>query len=140
MLQKVRPFTENDLDLVSSIFTDIPDGWSKSALADSLANDSIKSFVLEDENTVVAFASYLVADDAELVFIVTDRTKLRKGYGKILLKETLDVLNLPCVLEVRESNAPAIKLYEGFGFELLGKRKNFYSNPTEAALIYKREV
>ena len=140
MLPKVRTFTSADVDTVTAIFTDIPDGWSKNALAESLENESIKSFVLEDENSVVAFASYLVADDAELVFIVTDKTKLRKGYGKILLQETLNTLNLPCVLEVRESNTPAIKLYESFGFELLGKRKNFYSNPTEAALIYKREV
>ena len=140
MLPKVRTFTSADVDTVTAIFTDIPDGWSKNALAESLDNESIKSFVLEDENSVVAFASYLVADDAELVFIVPDKTKLRKGYGKILLQETLNTLNLPCVLEVRESNTPAIKLYESFGFELLGKRKNFYSNPTEAALIYKREV
>ena len=140
MLPKVRTFTSADVDTVTAIFTDIPDGWSKNALAESLENESIKSFVLEDDGTVVAFASYLVADDAELVFIVTDKTKLRKGYGKILLQETLNTLNLPCVLEVRESNTPAIKLYESFGFELLGKRKNFYSNPTEAALIYKREV
>ena len=140
MLQKVRVFTESDVKTVSDIFADIPDGWSEKALSESLDNSSIKSFVLEDENDVVAFASYLVADDAELVFIVTDKTKLRKGYGKYLLGETLDILNLPCVLEVRESNIPAIKLYESFGFELLGKRKNFYSNPTEAALIYKREV
>ena len=140
MLQKVRTFTESDVKTVSDIFADIPDGWSEKALSESLDNESIKSFVLEGENDVVAFASYLVADDAELVFIVTDKTKLRKGYGKYLLGETLDILNLPCVLEVRESNIPAIKLYESFGFELLGKRKNFYSNPTEAALIYKREV
>ena len=140
MLPKVRTFTSADVDAVTAIFTDIPDGWSKNALAESLDNESIKSFVLEDDNEVVAFASYLVADDAELVFIVTDKTKLRKGYGKILLQETLNTLNLPCVLEVRESNTPAIKLYESFGFELLGKRKNFYQNPTEAALIYKREV
>ena len=140
MLPKVRTFTSADVDTVTAIFTDIPDGWSKNALAESLDNESIKSFVLEDDNEVVAFASYLVADDAELVFIVTDKTKLRKGYGKILLQETLNTLNLPCVLEVRESNTPAIKLYESFGFELLGKRKNFYQNPTEAALIYKREV
>ena len=140
MLPKVRTFTSADVDTVSAIFSDIPDGWSKNALSESLDNESIKSFVLEAENTVVAFAAYLVADDAELVFIVTDKTKLRKGYGKILLAETLKTLNLPCILEVRESNTPAISLYESLGFELLGKRKNFYSSPTEAALIYKREA
>ena len=73
------------------------------------------------------------------MFIVTDKAELRKGYGKVLLTETLNIINLPCVLEVRESNTPAIKLYENLDFVLLGRRKNFYSNPAEAALIYKRE-
>ena len=38
-------------------------------------------------------------------------------------------------LEVRESNAPAIALYTGAGFVPVGKRKNFYSNPTENAVL-----
>ena len=134
-MQKVRVFTESDVKTVSDIFADIPDGWSEKALSESLDNESIKSFVLEDENDVIAFASYLVADDAELVFIVTDKTKLRKGYGKYLLGETLDILNLPCVLEVRESNIPAIKLYEKMGFAVLGKRKKFYSFPEDDAVV-----
>ncbi len=137
MLPKVRLFTVNDVDAVAQIFEGVQDGWSKTALADSLANESIKSFVLEKENKVVAFASYLVADDAELVFIVTDRTEKQKGFAGQLLGETLKILTLPCILEVRESNTPAIKLYEKHGFVLIGTRKNFYSNPREAALIYK---
>ncbi len=140
MLQKVRAFQQEDVDKVSEIFKNVIDGWSKKALSDSLANDSIKSFVLEDEKNVVAFISYLVSDDAELVFVVTDKEKQRKGYGEYLLKETLSQINLPCVLEVRESNISAIRLYEKLGFEMLGKRKNFYQNPTETAIIYKRDV
>ena len=38
-------------------------------------------------------------------------------------------------LEVRESNAPAIALYTGAGFAPVGKRNNFYSNPTENAVL-----
>lgn len=140
MLQKVRAFQQEDVDKVSEIFKNVIDGWSKKALSDSLANDSIKSFVLEDEKNVVAFISYLVSDDAELVFVVTDKEKQRKGYGEYLLRETLSQINLPCVLEVRESNISAIRLYEKLGFEMLGKRKNFYQNPTETAIIYKRDV
>ncbi|MBQ5782301.1 MAG: GNAT family N-acetyltransferase [Oscillospiraceae bacterium] len=139
MLPKVRPLCASDVDTVAEIFADVPDGWGKNALADSLANDSIKSFVLENEGVVAAFASYLVADDAELVFVVTDKNQKRKGFAQLLLTDTLAQLNLPCILEVRESNTGAVKLYEKLGFVLIGSRKNFYSGPRENALIYKRE-
>ena len=39
-------------------------------------------------------------------------------------------------LEVRESNIPAISLYEKTGFRKVGVRKNFYSEPDENALLY----
>ena len=38
-------------------------------------------------------------------------------------------------LEVRESNASAIALYEKCGFEQVGMRKNFYAKPTENAVL-----
>ena len=38
-------------------------------------------------------------------------------------------------LEVRESNSKAIKLYEKFGFEDVGTRKNYYNNPIENAKL-----
>ena len=38
-------------------------------------------------------------------------------------------------LEVRESNAAAISLYSNFGFIKAGERKNYYSDPTENAVI-----
>ena len=140
MLPKVRKFEHTDVDAVAQMLQNVPDGWSRTPLAESFENDSIKSFVLETDNTAVAFASYVVADDAELVFVVTDTAHKRKGYGESLLAESIKQLGLPCVLEVRESNTPAIKLYEKLGFELLGTRKNFYSNPKEAALIYKLDL
>ena len=41
-------------------------------------------------------------------------------------------------LEVRESNLGAISLYEKAGFEKVGVRKNFYSHPTENAVLYTK--
>ena len=42
-------------------------------------------------------------------------------------------------LEVRESNAPARGLYTKMGFEEIGKRKYFYSNPVEDAICMRKE-
>ena len=43
-------------------------------------------------------------------------------------------------LEVRESNAPARNLYEARGYKAVGRRKNFYENPTEDAILMTMEV
>jgi len=42
-------------------------------------------------------------------------------------------------LEVRASNMPAIALYEKLGFTQIGRRKNYYRNPKEDALILRKE-
>ena len=43
-------------------------------------------------------------------------------------------------LEVRESNLPAIRCYERFGFRQVGLRKRYYEKPVENALLMAREV
>jgi ribosomal-protein-alanine N-acetyltransferase len=43
------------------------------------------------------------------------------------------------VLEVRASNDPAIKLYEKLEFAQIGRRKNYYRNPKEDAIIMRKE-
>lgn len=44
------------------------------------------------------------------------------------------------VLEVRLSNEAARKLYESEKFRILGKRKSYYRNPTEDAIIMSRKL
>ncbi|MDP3297709.1 MAG: ribosomal protein S18-alanine N-acetyltransferase [Thermodesulfovibrionia bacterium] len=65
----------------------------------------------------------------------------RKGIGSMLLRDALNELkrlkpdiNL-ITLEVRESNTAAIKLYEKFGFKVMGKRISYYDKPYENAII-----
>jgi len=65
----------------------------------------------------------------------------RRGIGSMLLRDALNELkqskpdiNL-ITLEVRESNTAAIKLYEKFGFKVMGKRIGYYEKPYENAII-----
>ena len=67
----------------------------------------------------------------------------RQGIAEALvngLVEHLKTMGSHCLtLEVRASNVPAISLYEKLGFSEIGRRKNYYRNPREDALILRKE-
>jgi ribosomal-protein-alanine N-acetyltransferase len=92
-----------------------------------------------EQNTIAGFAVVSVLPpDAELETIVTVKAFRRCGVAKRLFAELvgelkrLGVLNI--LLEVRESNWPALALYAGQGFEEFGRRKAYYADPIEDAV------
>ncbi|MBR4949240.1 MAG: ribosomal protein S18-alanine N-acetyltransferase [Clostridia bacterium] len=62
-----------------------------------------------------------------------------KGIGKMLFQHIISYAKEQkmefITLEVRKTNAPAIKIYESLGFKVLGVRKDYYTKPKEDALI-----
>ncbi len=68
----------------------------------------------------------------------------QKGIGKRLFESLLaaarETNSSSVFLEVRESNAAARTLYEGVGFEPTGRRKSYYTDPIEDAVLYRRTV
>ncbi len=83
-------------------------------------------------------------DSADLLDIAVLPEKRGEGRAKALMQFMLNDLTKKGVtqifLEVRKSNESAIALYKKFGFEQISIRKNYYSEPTEDALIYRREL
>ena len=67
----------------------------------------------------------------------------RQGIAEGLIAVLVDKLReneVYCLLlEVRASNDPAKALYEKLGFVEVGRRKNYYRNPREDALILRKE-
>lgn len=65
----------------------------------------------------------------------------RQGVGRALLRAAFAQLcsegAVFCFLEVRESNAPAIALYQSLGFAAVGRRRGFYQTPAEDALVMR---
>ena len=61
--------------------------------------------------------------------------KLGKLLLCILLKDAVDRQLKWATLEVSANNQPAISLYQKFGFEIAGKRKNYYPTTGEDALV-----
>ena len=68
----------------------------------------------------------------------------RRGVGGALLRAALEVAArcgaTQAVLEVRASNLPAQAMYERFGFEVVGERRNYYRDPVEDAKIMVRRL
>jgi [ribosomal protein S18]-alanine N-acetyltransferase len=100
------------------------------------------------ENVGFALCGFLVAQhlapEWELENIVVAPTSRRKGVGKDLLDALLtaarETNSVSVFLEVRESNTAARSLYETSGFEQTGRRKSYYTNPGEDAILYHRTL
>ena len=72
--------------------------------------------------------------DIQDVFVEPDYR--RRGIANKMLTELLKTLQVNAItLEVRESNVPAIALYEKYGFEAVHIRKNYYKNGEDALLM-----
>ncbi len=134
----IEPFTINHIEDVTSIHSQVLDGWSMKGLIGDLANDSTKSYVAVYGGKAVAFCSFIATEDAELVFVCTHPLYRQQGIANKLLHDA--IVDLPTsvnsiVLEVRSQNAPAINLYTKMGFTTLGKRRGFYSFPEDDAVV-----
>lgn len=85
-----------------------------------------------------------VGPEAELTNLAVVPEKRRRGLASALLAEAIERLSRAGVrtiwLEVRESNQAAIAFYQHHGFQLAGRRRNYYQAPEEDALILNRTV
>ncbi|MBQ8056754.1 MAG: ribosomal protein S18-alanine N-acetyltransferase [Ruminococcus sp.] len=114
--------------------------WSENSFMDEINKDSSFCYVALQNDTVVGFAVLeTVLDEGNLLDIAVDEKHRRQGVARELFKELFKVADEKklsfITLEVRESSIPAISLYEAHGFEKVGVRKNYYSKPTENAVL-----
>jgi ribosomal-protein-alanine N-acetyltransferase len=98
-------------------------------------------WVLEEEDALRAFlVARFSAVECELENLVVAATHRHRGFGMQLLKcliATARQRNVERILlEVRESNTAARALYEKLSFQVNGRRKTYYSNPREDALMF----
>jgi ribosomal-protein-alanine N-acetyltransferase len=113
--------------------------WSEKAL-ELLLGESGVGFVCLAEDEVTAYGGMMLDPwEGQITNIATHPAHRRRGYGNAvtdaLLKEAAARNAEQVSLEVRASNASAIALYERLGFAIAGRRKGFYQNPREDALV-----
>jgi ribosomal-protein-alanine N-acetyltransferase len=100
------------------------------------------ALVVEQDARVVGFiVGRQVEDEWEIENIAVTGAARRRGLGSRLVGELLDLVKKrggkSVFLEVRESNRAARSLYEKWAFIEVGRRKMYYQNPAEDALVLK---
>ena len=116
--------------------------WSEKALEEELENENAVFLVSEDVSGYVG--CHFVCGDGAMTNLAVHPDHRRKGIAKALLTALEDEgrkLGAEAIsLEVRKSNLSAIRLYEQMGYKTVGERPNFYTKPTENAVLMTLEI
>ena len=118
-----------------------PDPYSERSILDTLCSEGAMCFAaLTDTGELAAYViGRLIAPEGEIYRVATAPKYRRRGVAYRLLDyavktsrgKGLEVL----FLELRESNYAAFALYRSYGFRVSGRRKNYYKDPTEDAIL-----
>ena len=137
----IRRMEKQDLEYVAEIEKEIFSvPWSRKAFSDSL-NSSNTEYIVAEKNGVIAgyCGIYISFEEGNITNVAVAPEFRRQNMATLMLEHILKLAAeravTDVILEVRETNVPAIKLYEQLGFEKDGIRKNFYEKPVENALI-----
>ena len=112
--------------------------WSEAMLREELGKGIF--LVAERDGQVVGYVGcQTVLDEGYITNVAVSPDCRRQGVGRALIAELVQRARAQglsfVTLEARASNAPAIAVYEGAGFVRVGVRKNFYTAPTEDAVL-----
>jgi ribosomal-protein-alanine N-acetyltransferase len=125
------------LDAIARILAASPEA-SQWAATDCLSFDCTVA-AWKAENRIVGFllSREITQGEHEILNLAVDPSARRKGVALRLLESELVRGQGSWFLEVRESNAPAIALYESLGFRRVGVRKNYYNDPSEEGIVMR---
>ncbi len=114
--------------------------WSERSFRNELDHQhGIFVAAIEDGEVIGYGGVWLVIDEAHITTISIDESHRRQGVGERLMKELLlraKEKGMVCsTLEVRASNDPAVRLYEKLGYKTTARRKGYYPDNREDALV-----
>ena len=139
-MKKILLAQKEHLPLVANI--------EKAVFTDPCSEKGLEIFLEEknlcvccfEDDTLTAYCTLVtVLDEAQIINVATAPDFRGRGYAKEVISAVFEECKKREIafisLEVRESNDIATKLYTSFGFTIEGKRKDFYKNPKENALV-----
>lgn len=131
---------EQVMEIETSLFS-VP--WTKEGFFTYLTKDNAMFLVVEEHGRILAYCGLLmVLDEGDITNVAVRRERQREGIGHFLMDSLIRLAaerGVTCIhLEVRAGNQTAIRLYERMGFVSDGRRKGYYSDPVEDAILMSR--
>lgn len=135
----------SDVAAVERIEAQFSSPWVKEQIFAELERDSGISLIADDLQKVVGWCcGILLSPEAELLKIAVAKSWQRQGVASLLLLEFATLLAgngaEQFFLEARAANIPALMLYQQLGWVEQGKRKNYYNNPVDDAVLLIRNL
>ena len=114
--------------------------WTRAQLISQLPDENHDFIVMEADGEAIAYVGMMyVLDEGYISNVAVSPAYRRQGIADKLISQLLksaeDKELTFVTLEVRQSNIPAISLYEKNGFIKVGQRKNYYDLPKEDAIL-----
>ena len=146
-LINIRPLEVVDLEQVIDIELEAHDYPWKKSIHLSCIEQEYPSLVLEQNSSIIGYVVFnYLFDECHLMNITTSVSFQGQGFASQLIQamyKKAKVAGMQSVLlEVRESNQPALSLYTKEGFEEIGRRPNYYpsQDSREAAIVMRRSL
>ncbi len=141
----IRPLTKADVPAVERIEARVQDGWSRQGILSALDSPAARCFAACRDGVPAAFAAFtLVLDEANLDALSVGEPFRRQGAARALLEQAFESLRgqgaRTVFLEVRAANTPALSLYRALNFIQIGIRKGFYTEPSDDAVLMKKDL
>lgn len=138
----IEEMKESDLEEVLAIEKkSFADPWSRRLFRETLSFPHSVNFVIRGpEGALLGYINfYIIAQEAHMLNLAIHPAWRKKGFATRLLTHSIEHLKhqnaMHFFLDVREGNRDAIGLYRKFGFEIIGKRKRYYVETNEDALV-----
>jgi [ribosomal protein S18]-alanine N-acetyltransferase len=143
---QLRTLRPGDLDAVMEIeAAAFSTPWRRETFRSLLARGDTDMIAAVEEDRLVGYAvCWTVVDQSELGNVAVAPGTRGRGIGRRLVDATVERVRRrgarECFLEVRTSNEHARRLYEAMGFEVIGRRRAYYRQPIEDALVMRLEL
>lgn len=143
---EIREMNFEDIEAVTKIEREnfsVP--WDETGFLSFMIREGTIFLTAILDGRIVGYCGLIsAADEADITNVSVALDARHQGIGNKLIEELIkeaEAMGIKKIfLEVRESNIPAISLYNKYNFKQVGIRKDYYEKPTENALLMLKEL